>query len=152
MTYREITGDLLDPAHGFDAIGHGVNLHGVMGAGIAKTIADRWPAILPPYKDACKDRTLRLGQMQPFAADDGLTVLNLASQDRPGPNADLMAVMRSVTAAATFCEDKGLTRLGLPQIGCGIGGLVWDDVKIVLRYAAAAYDIELTVVIYDPNA
>lgn len=34
MAYSEIYGDLLDPIHGFQVIGHGVNLQGVMGAGI----------------------------------------------------------------------------------------------------------------------
>lgn len=56
-----------------------------MGAGIAKTISSRWPGIMGPYRDACRNGGLELGGMQRYEDPDGTVIYNLASQDQPGP-------------------------------------------------------------------
>lgn len=150
-----IEGDLLDPSHGFQAIGHGVNLRGVMGAGIAKSIADKWPAILPPYRNAIKNGGLRLGGFHRFRPREYWTtgdpyVFNLATQVDPGPNADLTAVWESVSRALLECHRLSIPELGLPQIGCGIGGLKWYEVHYVLHSLDAASPVKITVVKYKP--
>jgi O-acetyl-ADP-ribose deacetylase (regulator of RNase III) len=129
MAVTHITGNLLDPTHAFDAIVHGCNLKGVMGAGIAKTISSEWPDILPPYKAACADGTFVLGSVLPFAAGDGLTVLNWGTQVAPGPDARLEAVSAAAETSFQMAVDYGWTKIGIPQVGCGIGGLDWDVVS-----------------------
>lgn len=151
MTLTQVSGDLLDPAWGFDAIGHGVNLHGIMGAGIAKTISARWPGVMGPYRTACRNGGLELGGWQHYKDPSGAVVYNLASQDQPGRNARLSAVRTSVEGAVTDCENRGYETLGLPQIGCGIGGLEWNDVRDVLVEIADRHIFcDLVVVIYEP--
>ena len=48
MLYYE-EGDLLDGS--YDIICHQVNCQGVMGAGLAKQIADKWPQVYEAYKE-----------------------------------------------------------------------------------------------------
>lgn len=148
MSYLEITGDLLDPGAGFDAIGHGVNLHGVMGAGIALAIASRWPKVIDQYRADCRSGKLDLGGYQRFETRDGQSVYNLATQRRPGPNAQGWAIMASVTAALDDAEQRGHRHIAIPRIGCGIGGLEWDEVKDTLIGVAEFCGPDLIVVTY----
>ena len=148
--FSEITGDVFDPAHGFDAVGHGVNLKGVMGAGIAKTVSTRYPAIMEPYRRACSTGELALGGHQVWEAPDGLLIVNLATQQELGRDARLWAVVSSIASALDDLEARGVRRFGVPQLGCGIGGLDWADVRDVLSSIGHERDhIELVAVTWE---
>jgi O-acetyl-ADP-ribose deacetylase (regulator of RNase III) len=120
----EIHADLLDSE--LPAIGHGVNLRGVMGAGIAGQIRKRYPQLYIDYR-----ADLVSGGYTVFEAKNQL-IYNLASQVEPGANASLDLIDRSVASALWDVRCRELNVLGLPEIGCGIGGLVWDDVRFNL--------------------
>lgn len=147
--FSEVTGDVFDPAHGFEAIGHGVNLKGVMGAGIAKTVSTRYPAIMEPYRRACSTGELHLGGYQVWEAPDGLLIVNLATQQELGRDARLWAVADSVRSAIDDLVGRGIRRFGVPQLGAGIGGLEWTQVRSVLERISAEADIDLVAVTYD---
>lgn len=147
--FSEITGDVFDSAHGFEAIGHGVNLKGVMGAGIAKTVSSRYPAIMEPYRRACRTGELHLGGYQVWEAPDGLLIVNLATQQELGRDARLWAVADSVRSAIDDLVGRGVRRFGVPQLGAGIGGLEWTQVRSVLERISAEADIDLVAVTYD---
>lgn len=149
---RRIAGDLLDPDNGFEAIGHGVNLRGVMGAGIAKSISTKWPDILHPYRLACGGERLKLGGIQayqPIVTPSPL-VYNLATQVNPGPNADLNAIWSATSLALIDCYERGIAELALPQVGCGIGGLNWHEVNYVFHQLDSVSPVKIVVVVYDP--
>lgn len=125
------TGDIFSTD--LTAIGHGVNVYGLMGAGIAKIVADRYPNVLLPYQQACKDKSLVPGGAQFVEVEDGFFILNLASQDKPGPYARLEWLESSLSSAVSFCEQEGLAGFAIPRIGAGIGGLDWDAVQEVIN-------------------
>lgn len=147
--FTEITGDVFDPAHGFDAVGHGVNLKGVMGAGIAKTVSTRYPAIMEPYRRACSTGELALGGHQVWEAPDGLLIVNLATQQELGRDARLWAVADSVRSALDDLADRGVERFGVPQLGAGIGGLEWSTVRTCLQEVSVGHPVELVAVTWE---
>jgi O-acetyl-ADP-ribose deacetylase (regulator of RNase III) len=57
-----VDGDLLDQKT--DVIAHQVNCLGVMGAGVALQIKNKWPEVYEGYKNFCHDELNRLGAMQ----------------------------------------------------------------------------------------
>lgn len=130
--------DDTDPA--VTAVGHGVNLCGVMGAGIAPLFARRFPGLLEGYRDACADGSLAIGGVHPHRHTDGRWVYNCATQVRPGRDARLDAIEAAVGAALAHAAAHGVTELLLPRIGAGIGGLGWDDVSGVLDGLAGLHD------------
>ena len=142
---REVTGNLLDRRNGLVAIGQGVNLRGVMGAGLAGQIRRLCPDIYLPYRTACRDGSLRLGGYHVYETPGGRLIYNLASQFEPGPDARLDAIGQSVTAALADCAARGIDRLGLPRIGSGIGRLDWRLVRRELARAAATSEVVLEV-------
>ncbi len=118
-------------------IGHGVNLHGVMGAGVARLVRENYPYAYELYKRACDEKSLELGSTQLCYSDDR-GILNMATQVHPGPDARYDAVFdASMDAAVQIIEESAkIDRspvLAIPQIGCGIGGLEWSKVQIVLE-------------------
>ena len=145
----EKTGDLFSTDA--PAIGHGVNVDGIMGAGVAKIVRDRYPSAYSYYADQCEKGLLEPGEMNGWltAHPDSkkmVVIYNLASQDRPGPNAKYEWTMQSVNSALHNCRALGYTKLALPRIGCGIGGLSWEVLKPMLSVLTIAYpDIELEI-------
>lgn len=152
MAFEHKTGDIFDTK--LPAIGHGVNLYGVMGAGIAKAIATVFPQVLNPYKEACKTKQLTPGTMQYVQVQDNPTfyILNLASQDRPGKHARLEWVESSLEAAILFCKTNNLEGFAVPRIGARIGGLAWEDVKEILERVALQEPDVLVEIWSLPNA
>jgi O-acetyl-ADP-ribose deacetylase (regulator of RNase III) len=111
------------------AIGHGVNCRGMMGAGIAKQFRDRYPDMYKAYKSACAANgpEILAGRCMPWQPGPGEPlILNLFTQIDPGPNADVRLIRKAVLQSFNYCSMFNIYTLGIPLIGCGIGGLDWD--------------------------
>ena len=134
---KHIHGNMFDTQ--LPAVGQGVNIDGLMGAGVAKLIRQRHPEIYPEYKVACDSRALQAGDMLAILADDGTWILNLASQDRPGAHADLDWLATSLRDAFEFAQHQDLAGFAIPRIGAGIGGLQHRDVVTTINAIATGY-------------
>lgn len=110
------------------AIGHGVNVKGVMGAGVAKVFAERYPEMKEAYVERCDHGELHPGELFPWIEKDGTFILNLATQNLPGRYARLEWVESSVRAAGRYCVANKVRSFAIPMIGCGIGGLTKEAV------------------------
>lgn len=145
----EKTGDLFSTDA--PAIGHGVNVDGIMGAGVAKIVRENYPSVFEYYFKECAQKNLLPGEMNGWLtthpnSDKMVIIFNLASQDRPGANATYEWTVQSVNSALYYCRQLGYTKLALPRIGCGIGGLSWEVLKPMLGVLAIAYpEIELEI-------
>lgn len=139
-----IEGNLFD-APELDAIGHGVNCVGRMGRGIAAQFRRRRPAMFAEYEARCRRRELRPGDLFAWFAGPGW-IYNLATQHGTGPRATLPAIRLAVGHMLAHARAANLCRVGLPRVGCGIGGLDWADVRPVLQAAAAQSPVELVIV------
>ena len=149
--YQEINGDLLAMAKQgiFDVIAHGCNTK-IMGAGIALQIKKQFPEV---YEEDYLDRrtpTQKWGDYTAFTYDNGkklLHVFNLYTQYNPGPDLDYTALELSLKKLAKNIKPN--SKIGLPQIGCGIGGGNWLKVKEIIQRVLSEHDV--TIVIYDPE-
>jgi O-acetyl-ADP-ribose deacetylase (regulator of RNase III) len=148
-SYREIKGDLLDlfDKVEFNTIAHGCNCMSTMGAGIAKQIANKFPDA--KYAD-------KYSNLRPWQKYGNLTIaevkqgdiINLYTQFNPGPNADLTAIRMSLRKLNYLYP---IGKIGLPLIGCGIGGLDWEtQVKPIVQEELK--DMDVTVVHYDKSS
>lgn len=148
MTIEYRRGDLF-AQHDITAYAHGCNCRGVMGAGIAAQFRARYPLMYRTYRSACRGGLLTLGMVMPWQAADGKMIYNLMTQDQPGPDARPWAI---TTAAGQMIQLARLCRvrtIGLPMIGCGIGGLNPEDLDRCLQPFATA-PVRLVVVEYAP--
>lgn len=144
MPLVEVTGNLFTTT-GLDALGHGVNCQGRMGAGIAVDFKRRWPTMYHRYRVACSSG-MRPGDCLACPEGSPLWIYCLATQPRPGPCASLPAIQAAVQRMVAHARAAGVTRIGLPRIGAGLGGATWGDVRAVIEAAAAGSPVEIVVV------
>jgi len=121
-----------------EAFGHGVNCHGVMGAGVAKIVKERYPKNYTSYRNICDAGLLETGEAHHYV-EDGKHIFNMATQLQPGPDAQLRWVLLAGMDVAQTCVHLGIDRVAIPLIGCGIGGLNWEQVEHVLRSVELCY-------------
>jgi O-acetyl-ADP-ribose deacetylase (regulator of RNase III) len=160
-----LTGDATEPqlGDGLNIIIHVVNDVGVMGAGIARTIREKWPHVNAKYEELfqkpAKERATAQGQIQIVPVGDRLFVCNLFGQSGIGDLYGLPAVRYSAIAEGLLrlgsrletyrrkTKDKSLPRLHMPRIGCGLAGGSWAKVEAEIYYALGTEQLE--VYVYD---
>jgi O-acetyl-ADP-ribose deacetylase (regulator of RNase III) len=147
-----VTGDLL--ASHEKVIAHGCNLRGVMGAGVAKGIATRYPGVYDQYRSSYPN--MQLGDafpvvtIEPGPWGNTRVIYNLMTQDDVGPCANLAAIAAAVGDMARALDSMPHGRslgdvVGIPRIGAGIGGLSWPDVEQALRIGLGRTGIRLRI-------
>lgn len=142
MPVEFVAGDVF--ASGLPAVAHGCNCAGSMEGGIAAQFARRYPAMEAEYRQRCAAGRFQLGDVMVWQEGE-TTIFNLATQRRPGPDANLSAVQTALHRAIEIAEEQGIPAIGLPRIGAGIGGLPWPDVREVIAGCGSATAVRLVV-------
>lgn len=150
MSYSERTGDMFE-AGDIDAYAHGVNCQGVMG-GIAGVFANKYPDMAEHYKGVCQNGELITGDIFPWKEDGKPAVYNLATQENGGADAQYKHIKKTVKKMLDHAEYHNINKIGIPQIGCGIGGLEWPKVSNIIKKIADKYPTEVVAFTYEPKA
>lgn len=133
-----VKGDIL--AADCDALVNPVNCRGVMGAGLARAIASQWPEIVQPYREAVATGKLRPGTLHAAWLDTTSrprVIVNLPTKDDWRLPSTMDLVRTGLTALVKFLEDHpGIASIAVPALGCGLGGLAWQDVLRVIEEIA----------------
>lgn len=133
-----------------DLIVNTVNTVGVMGAGVAKDVKDRYPDIMPPYVEACRTRTLLPGGVQLLRMIDGKFIVNLASKKHFNAPSEMSWVgfgLFNLRRILDLPQMRGVKTVMLPPPGAGLGRLPLEAVqRMMLTYMGdpAARGVEFT--------
>jgi ribA/ribD-fused uncharacterized protein len=136
MPILYVSGDLFDNAHHAQAFAHGCNCQGSMGAGVAKTFRSRYPEMYEKYRRRCKaePRQFNLGDCWLWKAGDHPWVFNLGTQEGYWrARASYEAIETSLRAMRAQADAEGITRIAIPRIGVGYGGLSWKKVRAIVE-------------------
>lgn len=124
---------------------HGCNCQGVMGAGVAKAIKNKWPIVFEEFSKLPTGPEL-LGTFQPVQINENLFVGNCFTQEYYGSDgkqyASLDAIRKSVGEACQFAKDNDLSLIS-PLIGCGLGGLPLSDLMNLYRELEDKFEIQI---------
>lgn len=138
-----IKGNLFDsPAQ---VLTNAVNTVGVMGKGIALEFKQRFPKMFEDYASRCKNGKVSLGQ--PYLwEDDSSQVLNFPTKGDWRSQSQLEDIEAGLKYLSENYQELGIASIALPALGCGQGGLSWNDVKpLIERYLGAIPDLEVFV-------
>lgn len=153
LQIKRINGDVLTASDldGFVAICHQVNCKGVMGAGLAKQIKDKYPAVYSSYRSICLSKNLNppemdksplLGKIQVLYPEKGslnpanyhFCIVNCFGQDGYSNYAiqtDYTAVKECFGKINKMFKGR---RVALPyKFGCGLAGGDWDTVYGLIK-------------------
>jgi len=148
MPIQYIAGDLFENAHHAQALAHGCNCQGTMGAGIAVGFRQRYPAMYAEYRRRCQavPRQLNPGDVFLWKADDQPWVFNLATQeDYQRSRATTEAIERALQSMRAQADTAGIASIAMPRIGAGLGGLSWQQVRPLIERAFADWAGTLSV-------
>lgn len=134
-----IKGDVTEATQ--QVIAHGVNCTGHFGSGVAGAIKRNHPYVRAQYLSL--DEHV-LGTCQFVEYRDQIWVNAHTQQDKGydgAQYADLAAIGSCLSEIADYMSDNNLTSIALPKIGCGLGGLKWDAVKILVDGLLEDYEV-----------
>lgn len=119
---------------------HQVNCHGVMGAGLALQIRQKYPEVYERYMEDISEYGSRfLGTIQPVATSDGRICVNMFAQDKYGRRGHFTnydAFKECLDNLKDFLKliDDDSPTVAFPYgIGCGLGGGDWDLIFKMIR-------------------
>jgi O-acetyl-ADP-ribose deacetylase (regulator of RNase III) len=139
MPIEFVTGDLFVNRVGAEALAHGCNCAGSMGAGVAVGFKARYPALFDEFRRRCKSKPpeFTLGDVFLWREDGKPAVFNLATQPRPGRGATYSIVEVALKALRTAADEAGIRSIAMPRIAAGYGGLSWKKVRALIEVAFA---------------
>mgnify|MGYP001773394413 CR=1 FL=1 len=115
-----------------EALVNSVNCVGVMGRGIALQFKKAWPENFKVYAAAC-----RRGEVQPgklFVFETGrltnpLYIINFPTKRHWRGKARIEDIEAGLHALVEEIWRRKIRSIALPPLGCGLGGLQWDEVR-----------------------
>lgn len=120
-----------------------INCVGVMGKGLALEFKRRFPKMYEDYRIRCQKGDVLPGR--PYLwEDDKVQILNFPTKRHWRENSRLDDIEEGLRYLANHYQEMGLHTLALAPLGCGNGGLNWNDVKpLIERYLGSVPDLEV---------
>lgn len=131
------------------SIAHGCNTKAAMFSGVAKIVKEKYPHVNEIYEYYCHKKLFHVGSILPVTISycPDRYIYNLATQENPGCDAKKEHIVVSVSRMFYDLSCMSIKEIAIPKIGCGIGGLNWDDdVEPILDFLVRhVYDNKVTV-------
>jgi O-acetyl-ADP-ribose deacetylase (regulator of RNase III) len=130
------TGNLL--ATDSEALINTVNTVGVMGKGIALQFKKAFPENYETYKKACDNKEVVPGHM--FIVNrNSLTnphyIINFPTKRHWKGKSKIEDVANGLVSLVEDVKRLGIKTVAVPPLGCGLGGLPWDQVYPLMKQA-----------------
>jgi len=138
---------------GTQALVNTVNTVGIMGKGIALQFKKAFPEMVKSYEAVCRDKTLQPGFLHIFDRGEDATpryIINFPTKRHWKEKSKLADILLGLTALAEELKDRQIKSVAIPPLGCGNGGLAWDEVLPLIEQAMSNSP-EVEVLIYPPS-
>ena len=107
-----------------------VNCVGVMDKGIALEFKNRYPNMFDDYKQRCAKGLVKPGVPCLYTDSLGTSILNFPTKDDWRSPSNITYIVRGLQWLAKNYETLGIRSIAFPALGCGNGGLLWEDVRV----------------------
>jgi len=123
-------GDIL--AASAEALVNTVNCVGIMGRGIALQFRKAFPENFKAYKALCDRKELEPGKVYVFDLnrfEDPRYVINFPTKKHWKSKSRLEYIESGLGALIEELRRRDIRSVAMPPLGCGLGGLQWEDVR-----------------------
>ncbi len=146
------TGDLL--AEDVEALVNTVNCYGVMGKGIALQFKERFPDNFLAYAEACERGEVRPGRM--FVFETGAPagprfIINFPTKRHWRYPSRMGDIETGLDDLARVIQEHRIRSIAMPALGCGLGGLDWNDVRPRIEEALRGTPHLVDAVVFEPG-
>ena len=130
-----------------------VNCKGVMGKGIALRLKKTAKPAYEKYRELCDAGEMNMGKSviydEPIDVLQGKTILFFPTKFHWRSRSELFQIKNGLKHFVENYHDMGIESIAFPALGCGNGGLNWNDVKPVM--IEFLEDLDIKIEIYEPG-
>lgn len=124
-----------------EALVNTVNCIGFMGKGIALQFKKAYPRNFDAYHKACKAGEMQPGRM--FIVDlhsmlNPKYIVNFPTKRHWRADSRYEDIASGLEALVAEVRQRGIQSIAIPPLGCGLGGLDWNQVRPMIEQAFAA--------------
>ncbi len=135
-----------------EALVNTVNCVGVMGRGIALQFRKAFPDNFKAYEAACKANQVQSGKM--FVQDlnrlyNPRFIINFPTKRHWKGKSHIEDIESGLVDLIDLVQQKHIRSIAIPPLGCGLGGLNWEDVRPLIIDAFEAVP-DVTVLLFEP--
>lgn len=124
-----------------------VNCVGVMGAGIALEYRLRYPEMFEKYVQYCTSKSIDIGKLWIFNADDGRRILNFPTKKDWKHPSKIEYLQLGLEKFVSTYQEKGITSIAFPLLGADKGKIpVSISMNLMIQYLEP---LDITVEIYE---
>lgn len=145
-------GDILNAR--VEAVVNTVNTYGVMGKGLALQIKRAYPQNFKAYERAFKAGELAVGRMLTVPLDtleNPRYIINFPTKQHWRNPSKLEFIQSGLVALVEEIRSKGIKSVAIPPLGCGNGGLEWENVFPLIQTAFESFD-HVQVMVFVPES
>jgi len=145
-----IRGDILKADA--EALVNTVNCVGVMGRGIALQFRKAFPENFKAYKSACDKKQLHPGKMYVYDLNrfqNPRYIFNFPTKRHWKGKSKIEDIESGLEALVKEVAKLNIRSIAIPPLGCGLGGLSWNQVKPIIQRAFDALP-DVHVFLYEP--
>ena len=145
------TGDIL--SEDMEAVVNAVNCVGVMGRGIALQFRNAYPANFKAYAIACSNREVEPGRMFVHATNRlsrPRWIINFPTKRHWRSRSRLEDIQAGLEALVSTIDLLGIRSIAVPALGCGLGGLDWNEVRQRIERELGRLE-HVKVVVFEPG-
>jgi len=121
-----------------EALVNTVNCVGVMGRGIALQFRKAFPENFKTYKSACDKEKFRPGMMLVYDLnrfENPRYVVNFPTKRHWKGKSKIEDIESGLEALVKEVAKLNIRSIAIPPLGCGLGGLSWNQVKPIIQRA-----------------
>jgi len=148
ITYKK--GNIFDAK--VEALVNTVNTVGVMGKGIALQFKFAFPESYKAYKEAASRNEIVTGKVQIVPVNDinGVKyIINFPTKAHWRNPSKIQWINDGLIDLKKQVQEFGINSIAIPPLGCGNGGLNWDNVKPLIDSLLA--DLKIDITVYEPS-
>lgn len=136
ITLKEKNEDIFNNGH--DGIVIPVNRIGVAGKGLALKAKEKFPLWYEYYRKCCENGLLDIEKWF-FSVNDKFIIISFPTKNHWKEKSNLEYIEKQLYGFFEMVFHFDLHIVGIPALGCGLGGLEWDEVrrKIIKIYRNA---------------
>lgn len=135
-----------------EALVNTVNCVGIMGRGIALQFRKAFPENYKVYKAACDRKEVQPGKMLVFDLNrlqHPRFIINFPTKRHWKNNSRIEDIQAGLAALVEDVRRLKVHSIAIPPLGCGLGGLNWDEVRPLIEHAF--HDLpDVRVLVYEP--
>lgn len=132
---KYVAGDILKA--NCQALVNPVNCVGVMGKGLALQFKKKYPKMFKSYIKVCNNGGFRPGDIYVYDTELLVTpqfIFNFATKNHWNSKSKIEYIEKGLESVRDEILWHNIATIALPALGCGEGGLKWEDVKRKIDY------------------